>query len=703
MRYEPVPCDTGEKLKAGVTIVVPARAITPPTARLNSVHPAVRAKPPGGAWSTAQAGMPLKKRSSVNTQNEGRADIRFIDRTRIFLAANTLVVIYGSASTSARAKMPPQVSLESGEVQAGLNALRGKPIKVAVKGGATVTAESRDAVLRKKKKRTTVSVFDGKAKVESAGKAVAVPKNFGSSFAENRAPKKPRPLPPPPPWKKPTSEGFLLAPGGEGVIQGTWGSVTKAIGYRLEVATDAGFQRLVVRQEIPGKVQNFRAEKMPPGRYWMRVRAIDNDDFLGIASTSKNVALVGASLPDTLGSVTSDRVEVSPYGVLSMQGASGVQLSLDDGPFGPVPKAVDLQKRAPKTLTFQAEDGGLKRTFKIAYRRVLATIHPAPPAGGKSQVRVDIEGLDGVDSAILAPVLKYRTAAGASGQTPLAASGAGAFMASLDFGADDPGVVRFDVIDKRGRMLGSARADMGPDGLAPGAETLPNRPRQVGLDAPLLAPSPIAGTYWFSARARDAASAYGVAGLTGDDTVGQFGAMVSGTAGDFGFDARVASNGTSSAPTDTGAWLGARWAAYEQGEGLVLGPAVRAGLPTSQGSPPARVEPALAIGGLVGEFGWLANVGSRIALEDDQNRQPVPDVDAFTALGVTYDFQPWLRAYALLDGHLLLGDDTLGRGSATLGAEVGKTLFGSLGLRASPWEDFGGSFGGQLSLGVRSQ
>ncbi len=72
--------------------------------------------------------MPLYANSSVNTLDQGRADVEFVDRTRVFLAPNTLVVIYGTANQTRVSKTPPAaVEVESGEVKAGLAALRATP------------------------------------------------------------------------------------------------------------------------------------------------------------------------------------------------------------------------------------------------------------------------------------------------------------------------------------------------------------------------------------------------------------------------------------------------------------------------------------------------------------------------------------------------------------------------------------------------
>jgi len=75
------------------------------------------------------------------------------------------------------------------------------------------------------------------------------------------------------------------------VIVAGWSAVPNTASYRIEVARDAEFAELVLREEVPSRVRAFRAEKLSPGGYFMRVRAIDRDDFLGIASETRAVSV----------------------------------------------------------------------------------------------------------------------------------------------------------------------------------------------------------------------------------------------------------------------------------------------------------------------------------------------------------------------------------------------------------------------------
>ncbi|MBI4699565.1 MAG: FecR domain-containing protein, partial [Deltaproteobacteria bacterium] len=233
-RYNAIKCRSGKTLAEGTTLVVPEKVSEPPTAQLQTVNPAVRTRSPGGAWTPAGPGMSLGDRYSVNTLEKAAADIHFVDRTRVYLGEHTLVVIYDTASRSRIAKVnPADVKLDQGELQAGLAALRGGTVDIEVEGGGLVSAQSRNTVVKRRGKTTTVAVFDGSAKVASGGQEIAVPVDHGTSFTDEKPPAPPRPLPPAPAWETGTARGFALAPEAGGLIQAAWSAVPQAVAYRF--------------------------------------------------------------------------------------------------------------------------------------------------------------------------------------------------------------------------------------------------------------------------------------------------------------------------------------------------------------------------------------------------------------------------------------------------------------------------------------
>jgi hypothetical protein len=366
-RYNDVSCVGNDRLPEGRTLTVPADVTELAPALLESLAPSVRQKPPGGGWEPASAGAKLYRNHSVNTLERARADILFVDRSRIVMSAHTLVVIYGTAERSTAVSLVPTVVLESGELQAGLLALGSKAPVVAVQSGGDVQANSRDTVVRHKNERSTVSVFDGDAKVRSAGSTVTVPQNFGSSFRSKQKPTPPRPLPPAPTWEGESDEGILLTTEPTATLRAAWSPVVKATTYRLEFARDSSFRDLLTREEVDRDVTAFRAEGLPEGDYFLRVRVIDDEDFLGLASLAHHVTVVRITIGGGLGVVDEASIHVSPDTVLEFTPRADLELSLDDAPFGPVPPKLDLKARPVKRLRFRRIGAERESRYEVVY------------------------------------------------------------------------------------------------------------------------------------------------------------------------------------------------------------------------------------------------------------------------------------------------------------------------------------------------
>ncbi len=695
-RYNNIDCN--KPLTEGLTLVVPETVGTVPTAQLRSMAPKVKARPPGSGWAPASPGMPLYENHSVNTLNDARANIVFADRTRVYLAENTLVVIYDTAAVTRVSKTPPpKVELETGEVQAGLAALRGQPVEIAVKGGARVSANSKEASVRKKGKRSTVSVFDGKAKVRSAGKSVTVPEKFGSAFVEKQAPKPPRPLPPAPKYGPDSSSGIVVTEKGKSRIFISWTEVPRAVAYRVELARDSSFSDLVVREEVTAKVRAFRAEKLPQGSYHVRVRAIDDEDFLGIASSRRDVTLVVGSLSG--GRIIDGRIQASPYARLVFAPDSSLQLAVDDADFGPLPEQIDLLQLAPKSLSLRSRGSQNVQRVNIDYRKPRTEITWANVTARR--VRVRLSGLDGVDipTRVAPKLLSGAPGRGAQEVPLLPGEAKGEFFATLSEAS--LGDVELDLVDGRGRVLGSETlvADAPPSS----PDRPDSKPPPLGLVAPPVVPSPALSISWW------APSAFGsgaVGATVSHQDSGRFQghARAQGAVGDLGADALVLSDGSGDArQPDQAAWLGLRWRAVRTDSGLELSPAARVGVPTSPSGTPTRAELAVALGMRSNQLGVIINAGGRAAL-DETDQTTLPEAQGFLLGGGTWDFQSWLTGYAVLDAHVLARDsEAQPRGGLSLGLEAGNSFVASLGMRASPWEEDGGHFMGQLGIGVRER
>ncbi|MEZ4445623.1 MAG: FecR domain-containing protein [Polyangiaceae bacterium] len=700
MRYNPIVCTPGAPLKPGMTLVLPAKVTPAPTARITSVHPDTRARAAGAAWSPAFPGQPLPRNSNVNTREEGRASVQFPDRSRIYLAEHTLVVIFGTASqTSVSKTVPPVAEVQSGELAAGLSALRpGAAARVAVAGGGQVTAASRDTVIRKKGPRTTVAVFDGSAAVASAGKSVDVPKDFGSAIVEKQPPSPPRPLPPAPAWVASGSPSVVLGAGGQGVLRASWEAVPKAAAYRVELARDQRFEDLVLREETPADVRSFRAEKVASGDYWLRVRAIDDEDFLGLASVARAFSVVEGEFERGEGALEPDRLEVSPYGALALTPSPELSLAVDDGPFGPLPKRIDFAATKPRRLRFRRGQQGEGTELRVVYLPPEVTL-VATTVEGRLSVQATFEEVKGVDVATaISPRLVVVTGSGSHVPLALASEDGLAFVG--DGPVPDDGVAAVELVDGSGRPL--ARQPI--DGEAPPEAPAAPPPRIViGPTAALRLFSPrLDALAWAPSYADVAAIGATLDSGQGDGLTGQGDALAAVQLGDFGLVAEMRTRAAAGADlADSSAGIGGRYRFLTLPD-LHVALGLEIAFPLDAGSPPPRLTPSLALGARYEPWSWFATLGGRLRLDEVGGRAPVDAGHVFAMLGGELDILPWLSTYALIDNHVLIDRTASYRGGLTLGIEAGETIFGGIAGRVAPWRDAGGHVSGQLTFGVRS-
>lgn len=693
-RYNDVACAPGQNLEAGRVLVVPEQATRLPPASLYSTSPTVKARAPGAEWTDAASGMPLYRLYSVNTLARARADVRFIDRTRIVLSEHTLVVIYETASASNVTSKPPAVELQEGEVQAGLASLAGRTVAVGVTGGGRVDAKSHDAVLRRTGERTTVSVFDGSARVESAGKKVEVPRNYGSSFVRAKPPTPPRPLPPAPVWANTSSTGIVLITPASSRLNAAWSEVPSAVKYRLEIAHDAAFSELVLREETPPDVRAFRAENFPPGSYYLRVRAVDAEDFLGLASAERQAVLVESKFVG--GSVETSVLRGSRYGLLELAPSAELELAVDDGAFGPVVPRIDLLRQNPSSLRFRQKGASNESRVALQYTPVIAHIQPAAPdSRGQLGIAVTLEGVAGIDvPGRVGPKLRVQQDSQVI-EVPLTAVDPSGNSWAGTIAAPTGSPARLTVVDSRGRPLGTASVD---------ARLVERAPiRRIGLTSLPQQLDPRYSVPWWSPSFGSAVAVAVAAQAQRGEAQAQVSAQVSGAVGAFGINASIASNGLvsdSPLPVDKAAWLGVgyRFTPPPTMDGQVLGGfGLRLGVPTLSGET-TRLEPSVALGARVGRFAWLGNLGGRATLSDSEFQR---SLQAFFTLGGTYDVASSARMYTLLDAHLLQFETPEARAGLAFGLEVGTRVFSTLGLRFTPWTDAGGPLFAQLGFGIR--
>ncbi len=679
-RYNPVKCPG--VLTAGRILVVPYAVADVPAARLHGSSPTVRARVPDSEWQVARTGMALDDGYGVNTMSGASADILFRDRSRIYLQQNTLVIIYGTAETSRKSSSERmRITLDEGELRAGIAALSGRPIELDTAGGGQVVAESDDTVLRRKSQRTTVSVFDGHATVKNAGASVRVEKNFGSAFVKAKPPTPPRPLPPAPSWVSGNGPDIQLRSAQQALELG-WSEVDGVVAYRVEIALDDEFNRVVLRQQVPADVYNLRAENLPPSTYHVRVRGVDAEDFLGISSEVATTSIVHAEFE--LGRFQGDGILLSPYASLALDNDTGVEASLDGTTFSTLPHRFELEGKRPKTLKLRRKGGAASSDIALSFEQ---------PQLELSAERVEQELAVSVHAKGLGPLAQR-----AGYRFWIEQRGSGRWLdgqltddtLAVTTSVDHEHTTRVHLADAQGAVV--ARLDVPPKPPLPVSELAARTPR-IGPRFAVTSSNRELSFDWWRVGAPAAVAAGGVSAGSVD------GSQLSGTGTarwrDFGADLRITTNSLDrSTPTDGSLFAHARYGTW-LGESTRWDLRLGTVLPAASVSPPPRASFGAGIGGLFGNWTWLVNTDVRAAVSSDTDG--LSSWQMRGGYGMTYSLIELVRAFALLDAYWV-GDRA--RAAGQFGIEMGDDFAGTLGVRVSPFGDDNATwtFGAGLSL-----
>lgn len=394
-RYNEVRCD--QPLPVGRLLVLPLEIREVPVARLEDVTPVVRARPPEGAWVVANRGMTFAKGYGVNTLAQASAELLFRDNSRVVLRENTLVVIYEGSAVTTKGRSPGvSVAVDDGELRAAMASLQSRPVHVLTGEGSEVRVSGRDAAVRHRGGRTAVSVFDGEATVSSAAEAVYVPAEHGTTFFDRAPPWKPKKLLPAPAWKGAPTRllGVRQKPIGtttHRTFSLFWHGVSGAAGYRLELARDAAFRRVLLQEEVPPSVQQVRFASLPVGAFHLRVQAVDADGLLGLPSVSRVlsvVSLTGDAVP-----LGAERFAVSAYA--SLRVSSGPGLSLRPHGAEPVDETTiqpHLGEGLPSITVVGEDDQGLPIAFEPERPTVQLHAQWLPSAEPRVKLRAQLKG-----------------------------------------------------------------------------------------------------------------------------------------------------------------------------------------------------------------------------------------------------------------------------------------------------------------------
>lgn len=347
-------------LKPGAVLTLP-QGNDVALGKLNWIRKNVEAKPPTTDWLNARQDMPLWRLYRVRTGESASAGIEFEDRTQLSMKEQALLVVYGPGAGKSRLKrrVKNKVSLEKGSIRGGLAQLdEAASLQVNTPSGK-VQLNSRDANIEVDKLKTAaISVYDGQANVSAKGNSVSVKDGEGTTVKKGKPPAKPKPLPKPPAWLGDTQNIVLVStPGATNQFQLEWSPVPSAARYRVELAHDDTFRKVLSDAEVGSGVLSFAAKELLPGDYFVRVSTIAEDRLQSRASQTASIRIVEIS-PSRI-------IEAHPSGELLVVGwlkldlpkeiGKNVEVAINDGAFKDGNSPIRLFDSGVYTLRFRAK------------------------------------------------------------------------------------------------------------------------------------------------------------------------------------------------------------------------------------------------------------------------------------------------------------------------------------------------------------
>ncbi len=303
-QYNPGMGPTPHHLEPGRTLRLPRVATardSGPDAEVTGARRSVEARPASEErWSAAEIGLDLFRGWRVNTLARAWAELTFRDTSVLELRENTLVIIYGATSTTAR-RSTTRATLDRGALRSRLGELS---------GGAALAVETPSAEAELQGGRALVTVDEGgtsrvanhggaKASVRGRGrsrKKVVVAERMGSKVEPSRAPSKPQPLPPPPSWASDTPGGFVAISGRGATVSASWVAEPKAVKYRVELARKPDGRDVVAEAEAGRETTRLELYGLPPGTYYLSVASIDADAFESPPTEPRAITVTGGAL-----------------------------------------------------------------------------------------------------------------------------------------------------------------------------------------------------------------------------------------------------------------------------------------------------------------------------------------------------------------------------------------------------------------------
>jgi hypothetical protein len=237
-------------------------------------------RPQDLGWRGLQLQSTLIEEEKVRTLSDSTAQITFRDASRLRLSANSNAVIQRLRYDPLKRSEEAKVSLVEGDFYALLASPSARASFNVEVPKVNASIESGSFWVRNDDDGAKFTNYDdGAVQVSAAGKTVTLGKNEGTIVEAGTTPRDKMTV---------LTTATLTAPADGSTVYNrspllTWGQVSGAVGYWIEIAGDQAFARMLVSKFGIAQPQ-FATEGLRPGDYYWRIAALDNLGLPGARS-----------------------------------------------------------------------------------------------------------------------------------------------------------------------------------------------------------------------------------------------------------------------------------------------------------------------------------------------------------------------------------------------------------------------------------
>ncbi len=234
----------------------------------------------------------------LNTKSRSGANIKLSDESKLNIGPDSLMVIYEMVEKGLAEAEPwkyKKVKLLTGFLRTKLDNLR-KGLNIET---PQCSINSRAKVMLidiSKKKRSSISVFDGDSDINALNKTIKVEAGFGTFVKEGKTPADPEPLPKAPGLVSPLKNTKFSNENPEDKdvsITFKWESGEEL--DHIQISKDEDFTKIVLDEKVSG---NTFAASLDNGDYFWRVAGINKNGIEGYTSVSDFIVRIKmAGLP----------------------------------------------------------------------------------------------------------------------------------------------------------------------------------------------------------------------------------------------------------------------------------------------------------------------------------------------------------------------------------------------------------------------